>query len=115
MASRIILVRHGRSAHVHREGWVNVAGVERWRTQYDAAGIVEDDAPPPSLVADAERADLVVCSDLPRAIASAARLAPNRPIANSPLLRESPLPVPRLAPLRLPLLGWGALINLRWA
>jgi broad specificity phosphatase PhoE len=112
-ASRILLVRHGRSAHVHRDGWIDCAGVERYRAAYDAAGI--DDLPPPAeLVATATAAELLVASDLPRAIASAERLAPGRAVHTSPLLREAPLPIPRLGVIRLPLAGWEMLIHTHW-
>lgn len=109
---RLLLVRHGRSAHVHR-GLVDRAGMEQWRTAYDAAGIVAD--PPPEdvarLVAGAHR---VVASDMARAVASAERLAAGREVRASPLLREHPLPIPAVPLLRAPLGVWGALISLRW-
>jgi broad specificity phosphatase PhoE len=112
MTRRLILVRHGRSAHVHR-GWIDAAGVETWRVAYDAAGIADDDSPPPSLSALAANA-LVVASDLPRAIDSAARLVPRDAVMTSPLLREVPLPIPALGGARLPLGVWGTVIGLRW-
>lgn len=112
MIRRLILVRHGRSAHVHR-GWLDAAGVENWRIAYDAAGIAHDDAPPASLRERASHA-LVVASDLPRAIESAAMLAPRDAIVTSPLLREVPLPIPRLRGVRLPLGVWGTVIGLGW-
>lgn len=112
MTRRLILVRHGRSAHVHR-GWLDAAGVETWRVAYDAAGIADDDAPPPSLRALASNA-LVVASDLPRAIGSAAMLVARDAVMTSPLLREVPLPIPALGGARLPLGIWGTVIGLRW-
>lgn len=115
-AARILLVRHGRSAHVHRGGWLDTAGILRWRDDYDAAGIATDDRPPLALVRETEDVGAVVSSDLPRAIASAALLAPSRQVPASPLLREAPLPLPAWVPdrLSLPLLGWGALVHLHW-
>jgi hypothetical protein len=61
----------------------------------------------------------VVASDLPRAVASAALLAPGRAVIRTPLLREAPLetperPLPRLAWLRLPLRGWALVLGARW-
>jgi broad specificity phosphatase PhoE len=114
MQRRIILIRHGRSAHIHPERWSDTAGVHRWRDAYDAAGIDLNDAPPPALLAEAAEAAWVVASDLPRAVASAERLAPGRSIRLSPLLREVPLDIPSV-PLRMPLWAWGALIHVRWA
>jgi broad specificity phosphatase PhoE len=115
-AARILLVRHGRSAHVHSGGWLDTAGIHRWRQDYDAAGIAPDDRPPGALVRETEEVGAVVSSDLPRAIASAALLAPSRQIPASELLREAPLPLPSWIPDRLvlPLLGWGAVVHVHW-
>lgn len=112
MTRRLVLVRHGRSAHVHR-GWLDAAGVETWRIAYDAAGIADDDSPPPSLRALASNA-LVVASDLPRAIDSAAMLVARDAVLTSPLLREVPLPIPALGGVRLPLSIWGTVIGMQW-
>jgi broad specificity phosphatase PhoE len=112
MAPRIILVRHGRSAHVHA-GAIDRTGVETWRTAYDSAGIHEVSHPPPALVQLAADAEHVVASDLRRAVKSAERLAPGREIRTSALLREMPLAIPAW-PTRLPLGAWGLLITLGW-
>jgi broad specificity phosphatase PhoE len=102
---RVVLVRHGRSAHAPL-GWVDADGLRRWLAAYDVAGITPDDAPPAALRALASNGALVVASDLPRAVASAERLAPGAPAHASPLLRETPLPIPALLGLRLPIGGW---------
>lgn len=112
VSARLILVRHGRSAHVHDGRWIDRAGVVRYLEAYDAAGI-DGAGPPPSLVRAAADAHHLLASDLPRALASAAVLAPGREVVSTPLLREMPLPVPAL-PLRLPLMGWAMAIHLRW-
>ncbi len=110
---RLLLVRHGRSAHVHGGGWIDAAGVHAWRTAYDAAGIA-DDAPPASLRRACVDGARLACSDLPRARASAARLADGRAVLESPLLRESALAVPAALGLRLPLTAWGMVIHAAW-
>src|SRR4051794_2295125 len=112
MAPRIVLVRHGRSAHVHT-GAIDRAGVETWRTAYDAAGIHDVSHPSAALIQIAADATHVVASDLRRAVESAERLAPGRPIRTSTLLREMPLAIPAW-PTRLPLGAWGLLITLGW-
>lgn len=112
--SRLLLVRHGRSAHVPNERWVDAAGVHRWREGYDAAGIVAESVPPPSLRSEAARADLVVASDLARAVASAERLAAGRDVRISPLLRESALDIPTWLPARWPLTVWAIAVHLQW-
>lgn len=113
MTPRIILVRHGLSAHVHADGAVDRAGMERWRAAYDAAGIQALSHPSAELVGVAAEAARVVASDLPRAVESAERLAAGREVRTSPLLREAPLAIPRW-PGRLPLRAWGMLIGLGW-
>lgn len=108
--NEIILVRHGRSAHVHA-GWMSRDEFLSWRTAYEAAGIDPSDAPPPALREVAEGA-IVVTSDVRRAIESARLLAPSaRPIV-SPLLHELELTPPSLG-IRLPLLGWALSFGVR--
>ena len=114
MTRRIVLVRHGPSAHTERPGWIDAAGVYRWREAYDAAGILAQSAPPAELVAPTAHADCLLTSDLARAIASAERLAPGRAARISPLLRETSLEVPRWVRARWPLAVWGACIHLHW-
>ena len=114
VAPRILLVRHGRSAHVNQERWLDAAGVHRWRADYDAAGIDAASEPPSSLLEESSRADLVIASDLARALASAEKLAGGRSVRVSPLLRESHLDIPTWLPARWPLTAWAVAIHLQW-
>jgi broad specificity phosphatase PhoE len=114
MAARIVLVRHGPSAHVEKSAALNRAGVQVWRAAYDSAGIHPSAEPPEALRRLAAEATHLIASDLPRARDSAERLAPHRQIIISDLLRESALAIPNW-PTRLPLAAWGMLIHLRWA
>src|SRR6476660_10302071 len=98
---RIALVRHARSSHVHT-GWITADGFRAWRAAYEAAGIREGERAPAPLERLVGRADLVLSSDAPRAIASARLLAPGHEIVISPLLRELDLESPTLGGLRLP-------------
>ena len=114
----LLLVRHARSAHVETR-WIDIDGVRRWMNAYDLAEIAPDHAPPAELVALASTASRVVTSDLPRAVASAVRLAPDRTIERTPLLREAPLetaelPFPALGGVRLPLRAWGVVFGARF-
>jgi broad specificity phosphatase PhoE len=86
---------------------------------YDAAEIATHDPPPAQLVELAVDADAIVASDLPRAIASAALLAPRASVQTSALLREASLetpdrPFPRLWGIKLPLRIWGMVFMSRW-
>ena len=116
--AEIILVRHGPSAHVER-AWLDADGVRRWMIAYDAAEIALHYPPPRALVELTSGAGVVVASNLPRAIASAAVLAPAAQVETSPLLREAALetaerPFPRLWGVKLPLRIWGTVFLARW-
>jgi len=113
MSLKIVLVRHGRSAHVH-SGWINGAEFLRWREAYEAAGIESDGAPPPELSAAAAGSGVLVASVARRAEESARMLGPGREVLTSPLLSELELPPPALGPIRLPLFGWALSIGIRW-
>jgi broad specificity phosphatase PhoE len=113
-AARILLVRHGRSAHAHDGRWMHAADVRAFEDAYDAAGILDDDAPPPELIHVADSADVIAASDLPRAIASARRIAPARDPDITPLLREFRLEPSDWMP-RLPVQAWDVLSHLQWS
>ena len=108
--SRVALVRHARSSHVHA-GWITASGFQAWREDYEAAGIREDERVPAHLEPMMERADLVLSSDAARAVATARLLAPGREIVVSPLLRELDLEGPSLGGLRLPLAAWAVAVG----
>lgn len=110
--ARIALVRHGRSAH-EGSGWIDVEGFRAWHRAYGAAGIREDEAAPITVVALAARADLLVASDTPRALASARLLAGDREVVASPELRELELQPPDLGRLRLPFRSWALAVGAR--
>jgi broad specificity phosphatase PhoE len=80
---KIILVRHGRSGHVH-SGWIDGATFLRWREAYEAAGIDSEDVPPRELSAAALGSGVLAASVARRAIESAKALAPGREVLTSP-------------------------------
>jgi broad specificity phosphatase PhoE len=84
-----------------------------WRDAYDRAGIETNASPPHSLIEAVACCDVVVSSDLPRAIESAERLAAGRMIRHSSLLRESVLPIPSVS-LLLPVRAWDTLAAIQW-
>lgn len=111
MTEKLILVRHGRSAHVHA-GAMDLAGFYRWREAYEAAGVIAGEVPPPELAELARNAGALVASNAPRAIESARLLAPEREPIISPLLRELDLHPPNVR-LRMPLLAWALAFGVR--
>ncbi len=110
----IHLVRHGRSALVHDGHWFRWAEVSAYEDAYDAAGIRDDDQPDRELRALVEGNRVIVASDLPRAIASARRLIPDRAFPVSPLLREMRLEPPSFVPIRLPIQAWDMFSHVQW-
>ena len=111
---RILLVRHGHSACTHDGRWLRAAAVHEYEDAYDAAGILDDDAPPPELIRVAGSAGVIAASDLPRAIASAHRMAPGREPDITPLLREFRLePAGWLPPL--PIRAWDMISHVMWS
>jgi broad specificity phosphatase PhoE len=108
--SRLAVVRHGRSSHVH-SGWITASGFRDWRRAYEEAGIREDECVPDDVAQLANGAGVVLCSDAPRAVASAHLLAPVQNIIISPLLRELELASPRLGRIRLPLAAWAVAVG----
>ena len=100
---------------MHAGGWLNAEGVRRFREGYDAAGILADSDPGEELKAAARDADVLAGSDLPRALASLERLAPEREAIITPLLREVWLVTPDLLPVRLPVEVWDWLDYMVWS
>src|SRR5690242_5786707 len=115
ITTRLLLVRHGRSSHVHDGRWLRHHDVGAFEDAYDAAGIRDDSMPSEELRAAARNADLVVASDLPRAVASAKRLAGARGLVTSPLLREIRLEPPRWVPVALPINAWDVFSHWQWS
>ena len=113
MPDRIVLVRHGPSVHAETRGSFDRDDVRQWLDAYDAAGIQPTCQPPAPLVRVAVDAEWILSSDLPRAVSSAERLAGDRPVSTSHLLRETALPIPRW-PTRIPLRAWWTVIHLGW-
>lgn len=111
---QIHLVRHGRSAHTHDGSWFGWSKVHEYEDAYDAAGILDDDRPGGELERLVGESTLVAASDLPRAIASARRLAPGRGVEISPLLREIRLEPPRWVPFELPIEVWDIFSHVQW-
>ncbi len=79
MASQIHILRHGRSALPFPKRWITPAEFREWIAIYNRTGVAEDSRPPAALVPLLEGISAVACSDYPRSIESAARLAPRRP------------------------------------
>jgi broad specificity phosphatase PhoE len=93
---------------------MNATDVYAFEEAYNAAGIRDESAPPPSVLEAAAHAEVIAASDMIRAIASAQRLAPEREIAISPLLRELTLEPPSWVTFRLPVVAWDFHNHVQW-
>lgn len=110
----ISLLRHGRS---ECDLWTRLSCDEfrSWLNSYRDLGIRHTDVPPARARATAAAAKLVLCSDLPRAVQSTARLAPAAPVLQDRLFREVDLsPLRWRSKLRLSPIVWVALARTRW-
>ena len=85
---------------------MDVAAVDKFEADYNAAGIRDDSVPSAELIETASRAEVIAASDMLRAILSAKRLVPSREPDVSPLLREISIDPPRWFPASLPINTW---------
>jgi broad specificity phosphatase PhoE len=111
----ITLARHGRP-HADRTVRLDGAGYRHWWAAYDTVGLHPgDDTPPRDIVEAAQRANVLLASGLPRAVATAQAVAPGRPVGIETLFVEAPLPLPplpRLLQFKPP--TWGVLARIIW-
>lgn len=113
---RLLLIRHGR-AELRAPSWLlSRAQVERLQVEYETSRLVPGIGPPRALVEEISAAHMLACSDLPRAMESAALLAAGRSVTISPHFRELTLPIPFAgwALPRAPLPVWELLGHLQW-
>lgn len=115
LSASLHLVRHGRSALQHDGRWYRARDVHLYEAAYDAEGIRADPAPPGHLLALARNADVLIASDMRRAIESARHLAPDRAPTIVPELRELRLEPPGWVPMRLPIAVWDAMSHVQWS
>ena len=110
----IHLIRHGPSVHMPPRGWVDAAGFLKWRNDCDGVGINPADLPPDAAREVVSQSDAIVSSDLLRAIETARRLAPARPVLQSALLRETRIGIPEASLIRMPVSAWDAVAHMGW-
>ena len=109
----ITFVRHGRvlispSTRIPADDFR--AFVERYRI----SGVDSENAPPQRLCELAQSADVLACSDLPRAVESAQLLAPSRDAFRDALFREAGIPVKLPVPFHLRPTTWTFWARVLW-
>ncbi len=112
----IVIARHGEPA-LSRQGRLTWEEYEKWWAAYDAAGLQPGQQPPEALIAEVQKADLIITSPIRRARETAAAVAPGRRVDIDPDFVEAPLPPPRyprfvkMAPSSF---GWGWHARVSW-
>ncbi|MEZ3500267.1 histidine phosphatase family protein [Pantoea sp. KPR_PJ] len=106
----IILMRHGKPEH-RMAGRLNAQALADWCEAYDMALVC--DTPPERSITIARQASVVVCSPLPRARSSLARLGLH-PVEVDALFSEVSLPLVTSPRLELPTLLWLTALRMLW-
>lgn len=89
----ITLVRHGKSLLVENKP-ITCQEFKNWVKKYDDHGVFEEESYPTETLEKIGTANIVITSDLKRAVESAKFLNPNLPTISDPLFRETELPIP---------------------
>ncbi|PSL40072.1 broad specificity phosphatase PhoE [Planomicrobium soli] len=111
----ISLIRHGKSQFVHKEA-VTFNEFKQWVKNYDFYGIAEEPSCPAETLQKVAAADIIVTSDLKRAIESAKFLDPKANAITDPLFREIELPISTRqgSNLKLSPVFWAMLLRIMW-
>lgn len=111
----ISLIRHGKSKHIANDK-INCNEFTHWVKKYDESGVFEENFYPLETLQKIEKANIVITSDLKRAIDSAKLLKPNSKIVSSFLFRETELPVltTRRWGLKLKPRLWSVILRCLW-
>jgi broad specificity phosphatase PhoE len=89
----ITLVRHGKSLWVENKR-ITCQEFKNWVENYDGNGVFEEKSYPLETLNKVNSANIVITSDLKRAVESAKFLNPNLPAVSIPLFREPEIPIP---------------------
>ena len=110
----ITLARHGEPA-LSRKVRLSSAQYRDWWARYELGGLKEAQTPPPSLIAVAREAGVILASTRRRAVETAAALAADRAFTQNDALIEAPLPPPA-APgwVKLSPRHWGVIARISW-
>lgn len=111
----IIISRHGRPALDRNVGpRLSWREYQDWWARYEAGSLAEGQVPSEALVEAVSDAVLVLTSQRPRAIETAARVAPHIAAEQDALFNEAPLPPPCLPGVRYLPKTWNVLARGFW-
>jgi broad specificity phosphatase PhoE len=111
-AGAIVLARHGRP-DCDRTVKITWREYITWWAGYDRSGLAPGQVPPDELRREAEAADVLLTSTLPRAMETGRAVAGGRSLTSHEIFVEAPLPPPSL-PGRLRPGAWGVLARISW-
>lgn len=111
----ISIIRHGKSQYVH-SGKVAFHEFSQWVENYDSYGIDAASSCPPLTLKKARSANVVISSNLKRAVESARLVIPHDNIISDPLFRETELPVGSMKwfGLKFKPQSWAIFLRILW-
>ncbi len=116
MTMEISLIRHGKSMHLESNR-INYKDFQKWVEKYDSSGVFEENAYPSVTLEKIGTANVLITSDLKRAIESASFLNQNKNVGviSDSLFREIELPTsPTELGLKLSPNSWTIMLRCLW-
>ncbi|USK31545.1 histidine phosphatase family protein (plasmid) [Bacillus sp. CMF21] len=111
----ISLIRHGKSQCTENNR-ITCKEFEGWVKEYDYNGVFEENSYPSETLNKITKANIIITSDLKRAVDSAKLLNPNIKAISVPLFRETELPNPltKLRKIKLDPSIWALILRCLW-
>ncbi|KGM45695.1 histidine phosphatase family protein [Neobacillus niacini] len=111
----ISLIRHGKSLLTENDK-ITCLEFNKWVEKYDYNGVFEESAYPTATLEKVATANIVITSDLKRAVESARLLKPITKIISDPLFRETELPSnsSQLFNVKLKPSIWAIVLRILW-
>ncbi|WP_067839452.1 histidine phosphatase family protein [Amphibacillus sediminis] len=111
----ITLIRHGKSTWIEKKS-ITCQEFKIWVEKYDSNGVLEEKFYPTETIKKINEANLILTSDLKRAVTSARLLKPKAPAISDPIFRETELPMPtkKLLGLKLNPNSWSIILRCLW-
>lgn len=111
----ISIIRHGKSQHTERNK-ITCSEFRNWMKKYDSNGVYEKESYPSTTLKKVSTANIVITSDLKRAIDSAALLTAKNENISYSLFRETDLPAcpPLFARIKLNPTIWAIFLRVLW-
>ena len=111
----ISLIRHGKSRLTDNER-ITYLTFKKWIEKYDNHGVFEESAYPSATLEKVKASNIMITSDLKRAIESAKCLNPESKVVSDPLFREIALPSmsSKFSTIKLKPNTWAILLRVLW-